>query len=373
MNKVQASAFPIQPPPNLPKPSIQDGQQTPVGLPGSTNSFGLKISAEAQYLFKIDQYLFTLDPTAREKALGFLSNSDDVLQQKAADYFIKAQEALGNDRTVIIDRTGSEQARKLLDMELEINGITEIAVVPMATKVFRLDGNENFYPVRLGYRNDALDHQLDFLAEAAHNVLGNQDAANLFGYVRNALSASENILSSFDDVLHFNYSIEKARAAIDFIDAPERIESALTEILNQGIAYHDDKQSRFLDDTKKFLNNSRVSHIASEDVRLGTAAQQYDNQLRLSLDATGASVLDSRGVITQLLTQHTDLIRFNLDKLDEAFTFYKKDFENFEKALNKEFGTQVESAGIEIEDTLLEIGSNYAVSVIDAIDRHLGK
>ena len=171
----------------------------------------------------------------------------------------------------------------------------------------------------------------------------------------------------------FNYSIEKARAAIDFIDAPERIESALTEILNQGIAYHDDKQNRFLDDTKKFLNNSRVSHIASEDVRLGTAAQQYDNQLRLSLDATGASVLDSRGVITQLLTQHTDLIRFNLDKLDEVFTFYKRDFENFEKALNKEFGTQVESAAIEIDDTLLEIGSNYAVSVIDAIDRHLGK
>lgn len=178
---------------------------------------------------------------------------------------------------------------------------------------------------------------------------------------------------SVDDVLHFNYSIEKARAAIDFIDAPENIESALTDILNQGVAYQDDKQSRFLEDTKKFLSNNRVSHIASEDVRLGTAAQQYNNQLRESLDTTDASVLDARGVVTRLLTQHTDLIRFDLDKLDEAFAFYKKDSESFAKALNKEFGTPVESTEVEIDDKLLDIGSSYAASVIGEIERHLGK
>lgn len=372
MDKVQATFTSTASPSNLSKPSILDEQQSRVALPSSTNSFGHTISAEAQYLFEMDKYLFGLDRTERDKALDYLSNSDDVLQKKAAEYFIKIQESLGEDRKIVLDTTGSEQARKLLDTGLEINGSTEIAVMPLATKVFRLDGNENFHPIRLNHRNDALIHQLDALEKATPDVLGNQDAANLYGSVRDALSASENILLAFDDVLHFNYEVEKARTAIDFIDAPKSIESALTDILAQGIAYQNDKQSRFLEDTKQFLNDSRVSQIASENVRLGTAAQQYNIQLQKSLYGTGLSVLDARSTVTQLLTQHTDLIRFSPDKLDQAFTFYKNDSESFEKALNKEFGVAVDSVELEINSTLLDVGRDYAEGVIEDIENHFG-
>jgi hypothetical protein len=203
--------------------------------------------------------------------------------------------------------------------------------------------------------------------------LGNQDAANLIGSVRNALYASENILLSFDDVLHYNYTIEMARKAIDFIDAPENLSSALTSILNQGISYQNSKQSKFLDDTRKFLNDGRVGQAASEDVRLGTAAQLYNNQLQATLNATGLSVLDARGVITQLLTQHTDLIRFSPDKLEDAFIFYKQDFENFERALNKDFYRPSQSNEPNIDSTLIDTGRNYAMNVIEEINSYLSK
>ncbi|MBC6906717.1 hypothetical protein DWB84_14790 [Saccharophagus sp. K07] len=378
MNNIQTTLSSSSVAPILPKASAsQESQQQPAGLLTTTNKLGLRVSAEAQYLFEIDKYLSALDKTAQDKALSYLSQSSDPLQQQASDYFKRAQEtldqALGKDRSALIDRTESEKLRKLLDVEFERNGSTEVAIIPMGVKVFRLDGNDNFYPVQLNSRNDALKHQLDALEKTAYSTLGNQDAANLIGSVRNALYASENILLSFDDVLHYNYTIEMARKAIDFIDAPENLSSALTSILNQGISYQNSKQSKFLDDTRKFLNDGRVGQAASEDVRLGTAAQLYNNQLQATLNATGLSVLDARGVITQLLTQHTDLIRFSPDKLEDAFIFYKQDFENFERALNKDFYRPSQSNEPNIDSTLIDTGRNYAMNVIEEINSYLSK
>ncbi len=259
-----------------------------------------------------------------------------------------------------------------MDVELEHNG-SVVGIIPMGVKVFRLDGNDNFYSVQLNHRNDALKNQLEALEDTAHSVLDFQDAVNLIGSVRNALHASENILLSFDDVLHFNYTIEVARKAIDFIDAPEDLGSALTNLLNQGISYQNGKQSQFIDDTRKFLNDRRVSQAGSEDARLGAVAQRYNNQLQHILNAAGLSVLDARGVITQLLMQHTDLIRFSPDKLDEALIFYKKDFENFERALNKDFSRSAQNDEPNIDSTLIDTGRDYAMKVIGEITSYLSR
>lgn len=376
MNNIQTTSNSSFAAYNLPKSSSQEEQKLPVDLPTATTRFGLRVSAEAQYLLEVDQYLSALDKTEQDKALNYLSQSDDPLQQRAAEHFKQSQENLdrlfGKDRIVIFDRTESEDLSKLLDVELKHTG-SAVGIIPMGVNVFRLDGNDNFYPVQLNQRNDALKHQLEALEKTAHSVLDLQDAVNLIGTVRNALYASENILLSFDDAMHFNYTVDVARKAIDFIDAPEDLTSALTNLLNRGIAYQNDKQSRFLDDTKRFLNDNRVSQAASEDIRLGTAAQRYNNQLQHTLNAAGLSVLDARGVITQLLMQHTDLIRFGPDKLEDAFIFYKKDFEKFERALNKDFSRPSQNNEPILDGTLIAAGRDYAMKVIEEINTYLNK
>lgn len=374
MNNVQITWSSSLAASTLPKSAAQEGQVPPADLPATTNKFGIRISAEAQYLFEIDQYLSGLDKTAQNAALSYLSRSDDPLQLRASDHFRRTQEVLdqtlGKDRSVLIDRGKSDKLRKLLDVELGNTG-SVAAFIPMGVKAFRLDGNDNFYPVQLNHRNDGLMHQLQVLEETAYKVLDLQDAANLIGSVHNALYASENVLLSFDDVLHYNYTIEVARKAIDFIDAPENLSSALTSLLNQSISYQNDKQTQFLGDAGKILNDRPVSRVANEDVLLGTAAQLYNKQLQNTLNDAGLSILDARGVVTQLLAQHTDLIRFQPDKLDDAFTFYKRDFEKFERVLNKDFSGEPHSGEPVLDGALLSVSRNYAIKVIGEIDSYL--
>lgn len=374
VDKIQTSFISNPHPPSPKKVAVQT-EPPRQDLPVDRTSFGLLISAEAQYLFEMDKYLSDLDDAARDKALEFLSKSEDSRLKGLPEYFHKSQSALdralGEDRSVTIDRTESEKARKLLDVSFELNSFTEVAVVPLATKVFRLDESENFYPVALNARNDEANSQLDTLERISRVALGNQDSTNLFWTVRNALSASENILLSFDDVLHFNYSIEKASTAIASIAAPASLKSELTSLLNQSIDYQSSKQSKFLQETAEFTTNSRVSESAIEDILMGTAAQKFNNLLHDHLATTGSSILSARALAEQLLTQHPDLIRFGADKVNEAFEFYENDLANFKKVLVKDFSTPPENKTLELGGTTLEAGQAFAKSVISRIDKHL--
>ncbi len=346
-------------------------------LPSIVIEGSIHISAESQYLFEMDKYLIGLDAVDRDRALEYLAQSEDPLQNKAGDYFRQNQEKinqmLGGKPLVLSGQLPPEKAERLLDTGFVLNEFTEIALRPFGVNVFRLDGQSNFVPVQFGGSNQALRDEVEALEAKVVGVIGNQDRANLFGSVENALAYSEHIMLSFDDVLHFNYAVEKAHRAIDFINAPEEMKARLTDILHQGIQYQNQKQTKALNDSKKFLGNSLVGDIANENIRLGTAAQRYNGQLQNALVKSNLSILDARGLIDQLLMDNRDLIRFNLDKLNDAIIYYKNDYEKFERALNKDISTPSELKSPELDRGILVFGSEYALKVIQSIQSHASK
>lgn len=341
-------------------------------LPSTVLSGGIHVSAEAQYLFEMDKYLMSLDSTDRERALDYLARSEDSLQKKAVDHFRQNEEKriLRGKPVTFSGELAPEKAEKLLDTGFVLNEFTEISLRPAGVNVFRLDGKSDFVPVQFGGYNQSLKDEVDALEASMINVIGNQDRANLFGSVKNALIYSENIMLSFDDVLHFNYAVEKARKAIDFLNAPEEVKTRLSDILNQGIQYQNQKQTQAINDTKKHLGNAQVGNIAGENIRLGLAAQRYNGQLQNALTNTNLSILDAHGVFNQLLMDNRDLIRFAPDKLSEAITYYKNDYAIFERALNKDISTPSVLKKPELDRGILEAGSNYAMRVIQEIQNY---
>lgn len=350
-------------------------QQQPQALPAS-NSTGqsISLSSEAQYLFDVDKYLSKLNPEELDKALEYLLQSDDPLQIKAAGHFKQGQEylsnVLGGKPPVLVGQLPPEKGENLLNTGLVIDGTTEIALLPPGVDVFRLDGKSNFSPVIFGGHNTALNNELESLEARSKGVLGNKDHANLFGSVRNALVYSENIMLSFDDVLHFNYAIEKAREAIDFIDAPSEMKNRLTDILNQSITYQNGKQTQALSDSREFVGDNRVGNIANENIRLGTAAQRLNGQLQGALGRSNESILNSQDLMNRLLTDNPELIRFSPNKIDEAISYYQKDYEKFERALNGELSIPSVLKTPDMDSEALEIGSNYALKVIQNIQHY---
>ncbi len=340
-----------------------------------TGSSTLHISGEAQYLLEVDNYLANLNESEQGKALDYLSQSNDPLQNKAAVHFAQTQ----------VTRTQlSEQTQNLLALRdrvaasghelgagFELNDSTKVVVMPQETEVFRLDGKKDFYPVQLNTRNTELTKELDAVEKTAYDQLDNQDAANLIGSVRYSLNASENIMLSADDVIHLQYSADKAREAIRTIDAPANIKSKLTEILNKGLNYQNEKQTQFISDTQQFVKDGRVGGAATEDVRLATAAQKYNNELRSSIAASNSSILDSGGIIKKLLIDNSDLVRFTSDKVDEALSFYKQDLANFQKVLKQDYSQPEYVVQSPINKSGIELGSEYAMNVIKQIQSYV--
>lgn len=358
------------------KGQIKTQQQSPeIPAPNNTNQT-VNLSSEAQYLFEVDKYLSGLDVDELGQALDYLLQSDDPLQFKAADYFKKNQEILNSvpgGRTPIFAPLPSRDTQEdLLNTGFVLDETTEVALLPPGVDVFRLDGRASFSPVIFGGYNTALNNELDTLEASAKGVLGNKDAANLFGSVRNALVFSENIMLSFDDVLHFNYGVEKAQEAIKFIDAPEELTSKLTDILNRSIAYQNSKQSEALTTSQAYVSNSQIGSIASENIRLGIAAQRLNGQIQGTLGKSDTSVLDSQALLNRLLSDNPDLNRFNANKMDEAISFYKQDYEKFERALNGEISTPtIQKEPDLFEGVIISLDKSYATSVIKNIQNHI--
>ncbi|WP_039913667.1 hypothetical protein [Cellvibrio mixtus] len=338
-------------------------------LPDIKTDSNLHISAEAQYLFEMNKYLAGLESTERNSVLNYLSQGSDPLQRKAAEHFTQTQEQLITQEIRIQD-SGGDDGRNLLNVDFVLNESTAIVARPLVADIFRLDERENFIPERRG-STQALKDQVDALEKSTSGILGAQDTANLFGSVRNALSAAENVFFSVDDVIYFNYMLEKANEAIKFFDTPGDVGSALNAILNQGVNHQKSIQTQELDQAREGINNGSFGHITRDNLRLGEAAQRYNEQFQSIIQSTGLSVFDSGGVINKLLIENTDLIRFNPEKINDALAFYQKDFEKFERALHKDFSSSGAQQLYTLDSQGLDVGRDYALKVIEQIQNYV--
>lgn len=101
--------------------------------------------------------------------------------------------------------------------------------------------------------------------------------------------------------------------------------------------------------------------------------QRYNGQLKNALTNSSLSILDARGLLNQLLIDNPELIRFTTDKMDDSITYYKNDYEKFERALNKDISTPSEIKPPELDRGIFEQGSKYTLKVITDIQNYGSK
>ena len=336
------------------------------------------VSAEAQYLFEMQKHFQRLDAAGQEKALEYLAQSNNPLQHKVIESFRSLQAHAEDYRTgkikIVNDEAERLRAQNFLNTGLIIDGTTEIGVRPNGTDVFRLDGKQNYFPATSTESNPSLFKQLEALEKAASGLLRNRDAANAFGAVSNALVYSEHILLSADDVLHYNYAIEKARKTIEFVNAPAKLKTALSQLLDKGIAWQDTKQSRTISSSRQLMSNSRVGHHAAEAVRMGSAAQAFNQQLVNTFNSSTLSLLDSGSLVKRMLVEQPDLIRFNANKIDDALQYYRDDFLLYEKALNRDSvlpAPEWKDPLSELDKKVFAASKDYALKIMGEIQGYV--
>lgn len=339
-----------------------------------TTPEGIHISSEAQHLFDMEGYLQQLDKEEQAKAIGFLSRSDDPLHAMALKHFNDTAETRSffTEEVIRSIKEQSEAAAATLFKITERDPalIPDIAVIPAGTDIYRLDGKINYYPYQAGTFDSKLKAQVDELEANSASNLKLQDSANIFGTVRNALQASENILQSFDDVLYFNYMLEKARASIKQTNAPDDIKSKLNNILDQSIKYQDAKQTKHLANIQTYTNNSFVGAEVRENINSTIAAQTYNKELQEKLKLTHLSVLNAGSIMTGLLSKHTDLIKFSPNKINDALSFYRQDFDTYQDFVTNGYRPP-EDRQIIYDTTPLTEGHNYALKVIEEIQNYV--
>lgn len=340
----------------------------------TTTPEGYQVSGESQYVFEMDMYLSTLDKDAQEKAIYYLSNSNNPLHAKALAQFNKSQDVRKQFTDDVIQsiRVQREAAyEKSLKASVRDSALgSEIAVIPNSTDIFRLDGKKNYYPYQATTANTATRAQLDALEANSPSRLNIQEKANIFGTVRNALYASNNVLQSFDDVLNFNYMLEKANTTIDHINAPEDLKSKLKDILNQALKDQNNNQTNYSEGIKKYEDDARVGTEVKENIHMATAAQDYNKNLQAILKTTNISVLNAGSVMTGLLSSHTDLIQFSPNKINDALAFYQKDFDVFDDFIKNGYRPPEEKR-IEFDQAPIKEGHNYALKVIEEIQNYI--
>lgn len=354
-------------------PTTKTAQQDPTPLPKATTDFGLHISAEAQYLFEIDKYLSALNQTEQVKALEYLSYSDDLLQQKAADYFRESQATLNQifkGQPLLFTNTDeAEKAANLLNEAVPPDEHVVGVIMVNLPSTFRLDGKENYVPARGKGRNDAIMEKFDALKPQIEALLGPQDATTLIQFMDGMLNTAETQLLSADDVIYFHYVVKTAKTTIDFMDIPRDMKSQLTKMVDDSISYQDKNQSQNIKDLIPHLYDSRIGELVRDLYRMGNAAQTFNNQLKDFLNNTKISILDARNPITKLLAENPDLVRFSATKIGEAMSYYQNAYQDLKKILNKEFSEP--SKEIEIDQGILTKGTQYAMDVIEQIQQYV--
>lgn len=366
-------------PVNLIKPKAGEQLSTEADLNVTVSEGGeqYQVSAEAQYIFEMQKYFHSLDVEEQQRAVGHFTNSNNSLDNKVADAFRKLQE-WANNPIQLAPRDEEERikAQNLLDTNLVIDGSTEIGIRPPPVGMFRLDGNQDYFASRgVTDSNLALTKQLNALEVAYGDLLPrNRDVANVFGSVELALNYSETILLSADDVLHYNYAIERARKTVAFVDAPDHVKSALTDLLSKGIAWQDTKQTKEMLNSQHYIDNPYVGAAAAESYRMGTAAQAFNQKLVGIFKSSNISILDAGSLIRRTMVEQPDLIRFTPNKIDEALQFYRADDLSYQKLLNRGFyEPQPEWVDplSEINEQLFTASKSYALKVIGEIEGYV--
>lgn len=344
-------------------------QTVAADLPKDFPQSNLHISAEAQYLFEMNKYLTGLERAERTEVLAYLSQGNDPLQQKAVEHFTQTQEKLIGLQIVVQDNNNVSGA-ELLNTDFALDETTAIIARPLTTNIFRLDGKEDFIHARQG-NFQSLQDQLDLLENSSIGVLGMQASVNLFGSVANALAESGNVFYSVDDVLYFNYVHQKAKDAISFFDAPDDLKFELSNFLQEGIKFQNQMQTKVLSEAGAFANHPLHGPAVRENLRLGSVAQHYNYQYQNALQTNDLSVLDSAAILHNLLEGNADLARFSPDKINEALSFYEKDYVRFERALNKDFSSIEPEVKTFFDAEDLSAGSSYAQGVIEKIQAYI--
>lgn len=370
MNDIQAASRSTSSAVQLTTPAPQV-QSASAYLPDAPAPTSLHISAEGQYLFEMNKYLSGLDGTERADVLAYLSQGSDPLQQKAAGHFQQTQQQLIGLQLNIQQDDDTHQ-RNLLNVNFVLDESTAVVLRPLTTAIFRLDEKDDFIHSRRGNLQPLRD-QLEKLEHASAGMFGAQDSANLFGAVDNALAESGNIFYSLDDVLYFNYVHQKAKDAIAFFDVPEDMKSALNNFLTKGVKFQAATQQSELEAASAFANHNLYGSIVRENLRLGSAAQHFNYQYRNALESNPQSVLDSGALLNELLATHPDLARFSLDKINDALSYYEKDYAGFERALNKDFASLQTDSKPFFDSEALNAGSDYALKVIGQIQSYVAR
>jgi hypothetical protein len=81
-------------------------------------------------------------------------------------------------------------------------------------------------------------------------------------------------------------------------------------------------------------------------------------------------VLNAGAVMTNLLSRHTDLIRFSPSKINEALAFYQKDFDVFDDFVKNGYRPPV-TKEFEFDQAPLKEGHSYALKVIAEIQNYI--
>jgi len=360
----------------VPKTSEQLSLSTGLDSPPEDEIInGMRISAEAQYMFEVDQYLSSLSEAEQNQALDYMTASDDRLMQESANNFKENRESritfanMEEVQALIAESTAKSQK---MSEDILNNPTPTITVHPPATQIFRLDDDEEFDAIRFSISNSALNDQLDSLETVALAEMDKQDTISLVGSVRNAIGVSENPFKSIDDVVHFNYTLEKAQRTIDYLDVPEELASDLKQLLEQTIPYQQNQQNKFLSDTSQYLSDDRLSRTAGTELQAGllrgTAAKELNEKLQSKLVGSNASILDAADLIQGLVSQYGELGSPSPEKIDEMLRFYEKDFIDHQRLLDKDFAIQPKR--LEFDAEILDAGHNLALKVIEEINSY---
>ena len=113
-----------------------------------------------------------------------------------------------------------------------------------------------------------------------------------------------------------------------------------------------------------------MGHLAADAVRMGSAAQAFNQQLIGTFKSSENSFLDAGSLIKRMLVEQPDLIRFSANKIDEALAFYRNHNAQYDKALNRDYYEPEPKWKDPLTDDdrkIFAASKNYALKVITEI------
>jgi len=346
-------------------------------FPKEETHLGVRVSAEAQYLFEVSQHLSSLSDEAQDRTLALMRVNENKNIVKAANHFNEQQAANfptpDKDEINRLIAESTAKAQKIPEA-LASKPLSQFTVLPPTTQLYRLDGPNEFNASRLSINNPALNSKITELEKAVNSELEPHEARFLVSAIRDAVGASEHETRSIDEVVHLQYTIEKASATIAKLDISEALKKSLHEVLDQRVSHQLTRQEAFLRDTELYLKDDRLNRLAGERLRAdlshGTAAKEFNQKLTANLAITETSIFDADDIITELASQSQALGTPTQPQIKLMLDFYQHNATDFQRLLDKVYVLPQKS--LEIDTSVLDAGHHYALKVIEEISGYGG-